>query len=333
MSLNKERILQELTDAQTREDLQEMFAKYLWKQWIVSQHMKTLWSLSPEEKKEQGAFLWWLKKEITRVYWERDSFFVSQEVAERLAQDTVDWSVGTSPEIWYYSLLMHMRHHVEKVCVSMGMDIQYGHEVVSKYENFQSVNIPLTHPATEMHDTMYLSQKDDFWESLVMRTQTSAHQVQYLREHGADTRMCVLGRVYRNEKMDATHDTMFRQIEWLVVDKWLSFSHLKWFLEEFLSLLLQKEVETRLRPAYFPFVEPWVEIDARIKWEEKRMELLWAWMVHPHVLREGGLDEKEYSWFAFWVWMTRLAALKYNLKDIRLMTNGDLRFGQSQPLW
>lgn len=320
-------------DAETLEALQDIHAQYMGKKWEITLAMKSLWSLSPEEKKTQGSLLWSLKKALSAVYKEREAFFVKQAYDTTLARDSVDRSVSDSLRMGHYSLLMHMRRHVEDVCLRLGMDIQYGHEVVTKYENFESINIPLTHPATEMHDTIYLDHTDEFGESLVMRTHTSAHQVQYLREHGEGTRMCVLGRVYRNEKMDATHDTMFWQIEGLVVDKGISFAHLKGFMQEFLSLLLEKDVETRLRPAYFPFVEPGVEIDARIKGDDKWMELLGAGMVHPHVIKAWGLDPDEVSGFAFGIGMTRLAALKYNIKDIRRMTNGDLRFGQSLLLW
>lgn len=220
----------------------------------------------------------------------------------------------------------------------MGFVIEYWTEVVTKFENFESVNIPLTHPATEMQDTIYLNEFDSNWEPLILRTQTSSMQNLMIKKYWVPLKAVIPGKVYRYENMDNTHDTMFYQLEGIVVDKWITIANAKHIIEELLSAILKKKVETRMRPWYFPFVEPGFEIDARYEiiepktWKKtmsKWMEILGAGMIHPRVLEMAWVDPKEYSGFAFWMWLTRLAAVRYWIKDIRYFTNGDLRFVKS----
>jgi phenylalanyl-tRNA synthetase alpha chain len=220
----------------------------------------------------------------------------------------------------------------------MWFTIDYGHEVVTKYENFASVNIPLSHPATETHDTIYLEETSTDGENIVLRTHNSAHQVQDIQKHGVPLKMVCPGRCYRFDDMDATHDTMFQYIEWMYIDKNVSIAHFKNYMTTLLSAIIWRDVELRFRPCYFPFVEPWFEIDARYDvvdtktWEtskSKRLELLWAGMIHPNVMTEWWIDPKERSWFAFGIGISRLAAVRYGIKDIRYFTNWDLRFIKS----
>ncbi len=165
----------------------------------------------------------------------------------------------------------------------MGFVMEYGTDVVTKFENFESVNIPLTHPATEMHDTIYLTDKDSNGENLILRTHTSSMQNYLIQKYGLPLKAVVPGRTYRFENMDATHDTMFYQMEGIVIDKDLSIAHFKELMTKLLSALLHKNVETRMRPGYFPFVEPGFEIDVRYDIynketgnmeKSKRMEIL-----------------------------------------------------------
>jgi phenylalanyl-tRNA synthetase alpha chain len=217
--------------------------------------------------------------------------------------------------------------------------VESGTDAVSKFENFEAVNIPVSHPATEMHDTIYLSEKDERGENYVLRTHTSAWQNYVLRKYWVPIKAVLPWRVYRFENVDATHDTMFYQFEWVYVDKNVSIWHFKSIINRFLSAALQKDVEIRMRPWYFPFVEPWFEIDTRYEYTNPKngqkemsdwMELLWAWMIHPEVLRNAWINPDEgWTWFAFWMWVSRLAAVRYWIKDIRYLTNGDLRFSKS----
>lgn len=216
--------------------------------------------------------------------------------------------------------------------------MEYGNEVVTKFENFESVNIPLTHPATDMHDTIYLHQQDPRGESLILRTQTSAMQNYMIKKYGLPLKAVVPGKVYRFDDMNATHDQMFYQLEGIVIDKNISLAHFKEMMAKLLSALLHKNVETRMRPGYFPFVEPGFEIDARYEIYNKEtgtkelspwIEILGAGMIHPNVLKQAGVDPTQWSGFAFGIGITRLAAIRYGMKDIRYFTNGDLRFAKS----
>jgi phenylalanyl-tRNA synthetase alpha chain len=189
-----------------------------------------------------------------------------------------------------------------------------------------------------MHDTIYLQDKDPSGENLILRTHTSAMQNFLIQKYGTPLKVVVPGKVYRYENMDASHDTMFLQLEGMVIDRNMSIAHFKDTMNKLLSALLHKKVETRMRPGYFPFVEPGFEIDVRYEVynpETKNMELskwmeiLGAGMIHPNVLKAAGLDPAEWSGFAFGIGISRLAAVRYGIKDIRYFTNGDLRFAKS----
>jgi phenylalanyl-tRNA synthetase alpha chain len=173
--------------------------------------------------------------------------------------------------------------------------------MVTQWENFSSVNIPPTHPATEMHDTLYIDQQDENGKPYLMRTHTSAHQVELIQKYGLPCKFVIPGKVYRNEKMDASHDCVFWQVEGVVIDKGISIAHFKQMMQQILSAILEQEVEMRIRPAYFPFVEPGFEIDAKtmVGKHEKWLEILGAGMIHPQVLENAGVDPNEYSGFAF----------------------------------
>lgn len=240
-------------------------------------------TLDPEAKKERGAGLSELKTKLTEAYEAKQQQFKMAHINQQLEKDIVDISLDVADEQGTYSLLAEVRRDAEEICKGMGFVIEYGTEMVTKFENFESVNIPLTHPATEMHDTIYLTEKDLNGENLILRTQTSAMQNHLIQKYGLPLKAVVPGKVYRYENMDASHDTMFYQLEGIVVDKDISIAHFKEMMTKFLAALLHKNVETRMRPGYFPFVEPGFEIDVRYdiydketgKMEKsKRMEIL-----------------------------------------------------------
>lgn len=211
--------------------------------------------------------------------------------------------------------------------------------MVTKYENFISLNIPLTHPATEMHDTFFLEDRDESGENYVLRTHTTAMDNDLIKEFGVPCKIVIPSKVYRYEATDASHDTTFYQLEGIVIDRNMSIAHFKDFIQRLLSAILETEITVRMRPGYFPFVEPGFEIDAscpichgdgcslckKTGW----IEIMGAGMLHPEVLKQAGIDPKEYSGFAFGMGINRLVAVKYRIKDIRLFTNGDLRFSRS----
>lgn len=332
--------LEELTTVENTVQLDERFQKYLWKSWALNEGFKTMGALSPEEKKTMGAVLSDAKTALTDAYEHKERKLSMEGINQKLNEDLVDISLtGKALDEGSYSVLALVRREIEEVYKWMWFIIDYGHEIVTKYENFESVNIPLTHPATEMHDTIYLKDTDPSWLPLILRTHNSAHQVEDIMKYGVPLKLGSPGRVYRFENMDASHDTMFWYAEGIVIDKGLSIANFKDTMKKILSWILGKATEIRMRPSYFPFVEPGFEIDAQCticggKWcslckQSWWIELLGAWMVHPNVITNAGLDPKERSGFARGIGVSRLAALRYGIKDIRYFTNGDLRFAKS----
>jgi len=169
--------------------------------------------LAPEEKKQKGAKLSEIKTKLTEAYEAKEQSFKMEQINEQLEKDLVDISLDTTSEHGSYSILAEVRRDAEEICKSMGFIMEYGTEVVTKFENFESVNIPLTHPATEMHDTIYLNDKDSSGENLILRTHTSSMQNFLIKKYGLPLKAVVPGRTYRFENMDASHDTMFYQME------------------------------------------------------------------------------------------------------------------------
>jgi len=331
--------LWELEKVSDISQLDNFFQIYLGKKGLLNEEFKVMVNLAPEEKKAKWAKLSELKAKLTEAYETKEQGFKMLQINEQLEKDLVDISLDIFSEQGSYSLLAKVRREIEEVYKSMWFIIDYGHEIVTKYENFESVNIPLSHPATEMHDTIYLNDKDPSWENLILRTHNSAHQVQDIQKYGVPLKLWSPGRVYRFDSMDASHDVMFQYAEGIVVDKHVSIAQFKDTMQKLLSGILWKNIEIRLRPSYFPFVEPGFEIDASCpicggKWcsfckGSGWIELLGAGMIHPNVITNAWLDPKEWSGFARWIGVSRLAAIKYGIKDIRYFTNGDLRFAKS----
>lgn len=333
-------IIAELQACQNQMDLDHVYDQYCGRQWSLTQIFKQFGSLSPEEKKQKGQELTQLRNTIQESYQTQTQKLLKKNIDEQLTHDLVDiWLPGISLERGHHHLLYTTRNHILSICQSLGFIVEYGHDIVTKYQNFFSLNIPASHPATEMHDTFFLKDCDDTWENLILRTHTTSMDNELIKKYGVPCKIVVPGKVYRYEDMDASHDSMFRQLEGIVIDKNMSIAHCKQFLIDLLSSIFEKEIEIRMRPAYFPFVEPWFEIDASCtscdgKWcslckQIWWIELLWAGMLHPHVLTHAGINPQEYRWFAFGLGLNRLVAIKYGIDDIRYFTNGDLAFIKS----
>jgi phenylalanyl-tRNA synthetase alpha chain len=204
----------------------------------------------------------------------------------------------------------------------MGFSYADGPELTNDHDNFEVLNFPEDHPARDMQDTFWLKPEGS---NLLLRTQTSTVQVPYMKAHKPPIRIFVPGKVYRNESTDATHDVQFFQVEGLVVEKGITLEHLKGTLLTLLQRFFNDEnIEVRFRPGYFPFVEPGVELD--MKYKGKWIELLGAGMVHPQVLRNGGIDPTVYSGFAFGMGIDRVVMIRHNSSDVRKHYDGDLRF-------
>ncbi len=232
-----------------------------------------------------------------------------------------------------------MRRDVEAVFGSMGFAVIEGPELESEFFNFEGLNIPASHPARDMQDTFFITEADsDQHNRLVMRTHTSPVQVRAMQQYGAPLRAIFPGRVFRYEATDASHDTTFDQVEGLLIDKDIAVADLVGVTRQFLRALFDKELKIRLRPGYFPFTEPGFEVDVQcaicggegcsVCKQTGWIELMGAGLVHPNVLRAGGIDPQQYSGFAFGFGLTRLTMIRHGIDDIRLLLSGDMRFLQ-----
>ncbi len=335
--MNIEQILKEIYHINNLEELEKIKKKYIWKKWIISLEFKKLKELPSEDRKKKWEELVKARDVIEKIIIEKYDELFKKNVEKSLQNDIVDITLDKwNTKLWNYGLLLWFRKYLENVLQSMWFNIELWSEIVTKYDNFYSVNIPKDHPAVEMHDTFYLDQTDDWWDNLVLRTHTSASQVKMMKKYWIPCKVMLPWKVFRYENTDPSHDTTFWQLEWIVIDKDISLAHLVWFLEEFFSTIFWQSVKIRLRPAYFPFVEPWFEWDVSCpicwwKWcslckHTWWIEIFWAWMIHPNVLKEGNIDSSNYTGFAFWLWITRIVAIKYWIKDIRLFNSWDLRF-------
>lgn len=227
---------------------------------------------------------------------------------------------GKRPERGHLHPLTLVQQKAADIFTSIGFEIAEGPELETEYYNFNALNIPQYHPARDLMDT--------FWtkDNKLMRTHTSSVQVRYMETHQPPFRIIVPGRVFRYEATDASHEIQFYQLEGLMVGKKITLANLKGVMETFFQKFFNsKDIEVRLRPSYFPFVEPGVEVDMRRK-KGKWMEVAGAGMVHPKVLQNVKIDPREWQGFAFGMGIDRLAMLKYKINDIRLFYSGDLRF-------
>ena len=327
----KNALLRQLETIDSLQSLEQFHSNHLGKKWTVPELYKQMKDVPADQKKSYAQSVQDFQQAIQQAFDEKQYLLKQKQREEKLSKDLVDFSLpGASHHLWSLSLLAQERRRIEEIFQWMGFVIEDGNHVVDVFQNFESVNIPATHPATEMHDTIYLNQKDDQWRRKLLRTHTSAQQNELIKKHGTPCRFVVPWNVYRNEKLDATHDSMFWQVEWVVIDRDISIGHFKYVIRQILAALLEDDtIEMRMRPGYFPFVEPGFEIDARPSGSDKWIEILWAWMIHPEVLKQADVDPNEWSGFAFGLGLTRMVAIKHGLKDIRLLTNGDLRFAQS----
>ncbi len=256
----------------------------------------------------------------------------AEEVAQKLATERLDMSLP-APLFPRGSVhpVSQVMDELAEIFADMGFAVATGPEIEDDWHNFTALNIPETHPARAMHDTFYIDGKPD----MVLRTHTSPVQIRTMTSQKPPIRIIAPGRVYRSDS-DATHTPMFHQIEGLVIDKGIHLGHLKWTLETFLKAFFERDdVVLRLRPSYFPFTEPSVEVDVGytvvngkrvIGGSDGWMEVLGSGMVHPRVLRNCGIDPDEYSGFAFGTGVDRLAMLKYGMDDLRAFFDGDLRW-------
>lgn len=226
--------------------------------------------------------------------------------------------------------MTQMIAEINDIFAKIGFSFASGPEAETEHYNFDRLNVPANHPSRDMQDTFWL-RAEDVPEPTVLRTHTSPVQARYMESHEPPIRIIAPGKVFRNEATDATHEAQFYQFEGLCVDTGVNIGHLKGVIEYFFSAFFHNQVEVRFRPSFFPFVEPGVEVDMKLvggtsALADRWIEVMGAGMVHPHVLRDSGIDPTMYSGYAFGMGIDRLAVIRYGIDDIRDMYSGDLRF-------
>ena len=323
----KEKALQELKDLKEDISFDDLKNKYLGRKGELSNLLKEVKNLSKEEKPKIGKLANEIKKELTDLFNKTEAI-----VKGEVKKDTdFDSSLpGKKKKVGNLHPSTIIQREIESAFVSMGFKIYDGPQLDSDYYNFTALNIPEDHPAKGDMDTFWVEDNN------VLRTHTSNLQVRMLEEYGTPFRGIFPGRVFRNESTDASHDHTFYQLEGLMVDKDINIGHLIATMKSLLSAVFHKKVDIRLRPGFFPFVEPGFEMDIRclvcegegcsVCKQSGWLELMPCGMVHPKVLEAGGVDTKEYSGFAFGLGLTRLVMMRYKINDIRLLQSGDLRF-------
>jgi phenylalanyl-tRNA synthetase alpha chain len=287
--------------------------------------------LAPEERKVAGRALNSAKQAIERAFETRQQAFASEALNTRLKHEWLDLTLP-SPGVRPGSLhpVTIIQNEIEDLFTSLGFAVLDGPEVETEYHNFDALNIPAEHPARDMQDTFWLS------NGHLLRTHTSPVQVRGMERLGPPLRMIAPGRVFRNEEVDASHEHTFYQLEGMMIDRNVSVANLIYFMKTLLSAIFHRDSKVRLRPGYFPFVEPGFELDIAclicggsgcpVCKQSGWVELLPCGLVHPNVLRMSGIDPDQWGGFAFGLGLTRLAMMRYGIDDIRLLASGDLRF-------
>jgi phenylalanyl-tRNA synthetase alpha chain len=305
-------------------------ARYLGKGGRITELLKGLATLAPEEKRSQGARINAAKARIEQLLEQRRSELAEVELSARLAQEAIDVTLpGRRRSAGGVHPVIRTWQRVEEIFGSIGFDLADGPEIENDWTNFTALNNPENHPARSMQDTFYVDAQDEHGKPLLLRTHTSPMQVRYARMHSPPIKVIALGRTYRVDS-DATHSPMFHQVEGLWIDEHISFADLKAVYADFMRRFFEADdLQVRFRPSYFPFTEPSAEIDMMFgsgALQGKWLEISGAGQVHPDVVRNFGLDPERYIGFAFGSGLERLAMLRYGVDDLRLFFEGDLRF-------
>ncbi|MEQ1639703.1 MAG: phenylalanine--tRNA ligase subunit alpha [Novosphingobium sp.] len=337
----REEALAQIAAAQDPDALEALRVAFLGKQGSISGLLKTLGTMSPEERQVAGPQIHALREGVSEALAVRKAALEAAALEAQLAGEVIDLSLP-APEVLRGTIhpVSQVMDELAEIFADMGFAVATGPEIEDDWHNFTALNMPENHPARAMHDTFYFPDKDAKGRSMLLRTHTSPVQIRSMIVQGAPIRIIAPGRVYRSDS-DATHTPMFHQVEGLVIDKGITLGHLKWTLETFLKAFFEREdIVLRLRPSYFPFTEPSVEVDVGFALVGGKrvlggsgdapghgwMELLGSGMVGRKVIAAGGLDPDEWQGFAFGVGVDRLAMLKYGMDDLRAFFDGDVRW-------
>lgn len=337
----QKRALEEVKNAKGRNALDAIWRKYLGrKNGKLTKVLRGIKDLDESQRPQVGSAANKLRIEIAENIEKR--YKELDQVTLKKGDKDIDITLpGKRFELGHLHPLTQMRLKVSQIFISQGFEILEGDEVVSDYYNFESLNIPKGHPARDMWDTFYikhksLNQKSETNSRLLLRTHTSAMQTKVMEEQKPPLKVCVIGKCFRHEATDASHEHTLYQVEGFVIDKHISIANLIHTLKGFLRSLFQAQVKIRLRPSYFPFTEPSFEVDieclncskagcsacSRSGW----MEILGCGMIHPNVFKAAGYPKGVYTGFAFGIGLDRLVMLRHKIGDIRWFHSGDLRF-------
>ncbi|CAM2777836.1 phenylalanine--tRNA ligase subunit alpha [Hathewaya histolytica] len=323
--------LEEIQRACSKEELESIRVRILGKKGELTSILRGMGALSKEERPEIGKLANEVRENIEEVLTKAINHIKNKEKEERLKNEVIDISMpGVRKGIGKKHPLELTLDKITNIFISMGFSVEEGPEVEYDYYNFEALNIPKDHPARGEQDTFYIN------ENLVLRTQTSPIQVRTMENQKPPIKMIAPGKVYRSDAADATHSPIFYQIEGLVIDKRITFADLKGTLELFTKKMFGENMQTKFRPHHFPFTEPSAEVDATCFVCEGKgckvckgsgwIELLGCGMVHPEVLKNCGIDPEIYSGFAFGFGLDRMVMQNYEIDDIRLLYESDMRF-------
>jgi len=312
------------------EDLEQIRVRLLGKKGEITALLKSLGAMDPETRRTAGASINEAKTALSAALDARRGELEAAKLAEQLASDAIDVTLpGRGQASGGLHPVTRVRRRLEQIFRNAGFSIEDGPEIEDEWHNFEALNIPANHPARAMHDTFY------FPDGRLLRTHTSPVQVRAMQGRKPPFRVIAPGRVYRCDS-DMTHTPMFHQVEGLVVDEGITFANLKAVLHGFMQALFEKDVKMRLRPSYFPFTEPSAEVDiscvacggsgCRVCKNTGWVEVAGCGVVHPNVLRAVDIDPEAYTGYAFGMGIDRLTMLRYNVNDIRLYFENDLRF-------
>ncbi|EKQ57979.1 MULTISPECIES: phenylalanine--tRNA ligase subunit alpha [unclassified Clostridium] len=321
----KENVMKALEDIKTLEELEALRVKFLGKNGEVTSLLKSISKFSIDDRKIIGAEANKLKGYITQRISELKNELENNSLKNKfdITLPPLEFEEGT------YHPITIVQREIEEIFKGMGFVIADTNEVETDFYNFEALNIPKYHPARDMQDTYWLE------NGMVLRTQTSAGQQHLMEQFSVPIKAIIPGRCFRNEDIDASHENTFFQLEGMVIDEGISVANLIYTMETMLSKIFEKNITVRLRPGYFPFVEPGFELDIKCEicggkgcptcknsgW----LELLPCGMIHPNVLKYGGIDSEKYTGFAFGLGLTRLAMMKYGIPDIRVFNSGNLK--------
>ena len=331
LSKIRQNALNQIEEAGALEKLNDIRVAFLGKKGELTSIMKSMKELAPEERPAFGPMVNETRSEIEKKMEEMKTELARKAREAQLKAEVIDVTLpAKKSNVGHRHPNTIALEEVERIFVGMGYEVVEGPEVEKDYYNFEALNIPANHPAKDEQDTFYINKE------FVLRTQTSGTQVHTMETQELPIRMIAPGRVYRSDEVDATHSPCFHQIEGLVIDKHITFADLKGTLAEFARELFGEETKVKFRPHHFPFTEPSAEVDVtcfkcggkgcRMCKGSGWIEILGCGMVHPKVLKMSGIDPEDYSGFAFGVGLERIALLKYEIDDMRLLYENDTRF-------